>query len=74
MDNKVFRSIEAPGGALCVDLYRTPAGVWGFAEYRRDPEDGRGWAPTGVDGGPYATEDAALQAARQAVGWLEDVV
>lgn len=73
MDNKVSRSIEAPGGAVCVDLFQQPDGAWGFAEYRRDVEDMR-WGPTGVAGGPYTTEAAALTAARDAVDWLDGVL
>lgn len=71
MDNKVSRSIEAPGGSICVDLFRMPDGTWGFAEYRRDPEDGRGWWPTGLEGRPYTTEAAALAAARVSITWLD---
>ncbi len=66
----VMRSIEAPGGGRCVDLYRRPDGGWGFAEYRRDPEDPRGWAAIGVEAEGFGSEAAALDAARAAVGWL----
>lgn len=69
-ETKVMRSIEAPGGERCVDLYRRPDGSWGFAEYRRDPEDPRGWAAIGIGGDGFGSEAAALRAARAAVGWL----
>jgi len=70
--NKVTRSIETPDSLRCVDLWRAPDGSHGFAEYRRDPEDGRGWAPTGCEAGGYSSETAALEAARASVGWLAE--
>ena len=73
-DNTVSRSIEAPGGALCVDIFRRPDGSHGFEEYRRDPEDGRGWSMIGFHGaGRYDSAEAALAAARAAVGWLQSL-
>ena len=69
--NKVTRSIETPDGGRCVDLFRRPDASFGFEEYRRDPEDGRGWFPIGfhVDSA-FPTEAAALAEARQRVAWL----
>jgi hypothetical protein len=72
--NKVTRSIETPDGTRCVDLWRAPEGDHGFAEYRRDPEDGRGWAPAGNEAGGFASEAAALEAARARVAWLAAVL
>lgn len=71
---KVTRSIEDPDGLRCVDLWQAPDGSHGFAEYRRDPEDGRGWAPTGPRAGGFASETAALDAARRSVPWLAAVL
>ena len=48
--NKVIRSINAEGAPLCVDVFRRPDGSFGFEEFRRDPEDGRGWYPVGHHG------------------------
>ena len=39
----VLRSVNLPGEHVCVDLFRRPDGTFGFEEYRREPEDGRGW-------------------------------
>jgi len=47
---KVYLSIEAPGGQLCVDVFCRPDGSWGFEQYRRDFEDGQGWYATGQFG------------------------
>ena len=72
-DNKVVRSIEAAGGQNCVDIFHRPDGSWGFEEYRREPEDGRGWFVTGFHGEQrFASRDQAEAAARLAVVWLEE--
>ncbi len=72
-ETKVMRSIEEPGGLRCVDLFRRPDGSWGFAEYRRNPEDPRGWTGIGAGTDGFASLAAALDAARGAVPWLDAV-
>ena len=75
MQNKVSQSIEAPGGALCVDIFRRPDGTWGFEEYRRDSEDGSGWFTVGFTGDQrFASESEALSAAIHEVEWLSDAM
>lgn len=72
--NKVARSLESPCGTRCVDLYQRPDGTYGFAEYRRDPEDPSGWHPTGVQSiAAFTNVDAALKAARAGVAWLAEM-
>lgn len=72
-ENKVLKSIETPGGDRCVDLFRRPEGTFGFEEYRREIEDGRGWQPIGCHGGrSFTTEKAALEKAFALVPWLKD--
>ncbi len=72
MRNKVSRSIEAPGGGLCVDIFQRPDTSWGIEEYRRDVEDASGWFMTGYLGEVhYETEQQALNAAVNAVTWLK---
>lgn len=71
----VTASLESRDGTRCIDIFRRndggDAGTFGFEEYRRDPEDPRGWAQIGFFGGHvYPTEDEALHAAREAVAWL----
>jgi hypothetical protein len=69
--NKVIRSINDGDGLRCVDVFQCPDGGYGFEEYRRDPEDGRGWAPIGHQAARvFDSAGAALAAAREAVGWL----
>jgi hypothetical protein len=69
--NKVMRSLETADGGRCVDLFMRPDGSFGFEEYRRDIEDGRGWFAIAAYGGEkFETLEAALAAARQRVAWL----
>lgn len=73
--NTVIRSVNLPGDAICVDVFRRPDGSFGFDEFRRDPEDRRGWFAIGHHGtARFGTADAALSAARASVAWLGDVL
>ncbi|QBF32009.1 hypothetical protein [Thalassococcus sp. S3] len=68
----VVRSINAEGEMRCVDILRDDAGRFAFREYRRDPEDGRGWGGVGPDlSFVHDSAEAALAAARESVAWLE---
>ena len=72
--NRVLRSIETEDGARCVDVFVRSDGSFGFGEYRRDVEDGRGWFPIShTEHQVYATEALALDAARSRVTWLRGV-
>ncbi|MEM9139064.1 MAG: hypothetical protein AAGB15_04480 [Pseudomonadota bacterium] len=74
-ENKVHTSWEAPGNQLCVDLFQRPDGTWGFEEYRREPEDGRGWYPVGFHAQRrFASAEDAARAARSTVPWLATVM
>ena len=65
--------MESPDGALCVDLFRRPDGTFGFEEYRREIEDGRGWYPVGFHGERvFGSREAALADALERVIWLAD--
>jgi hypothetical protein len=69
--NKVLTSIEDDTGARCVDIFIRPDGSHGYREYRRDPEDGRGWAAIGDEpAGSFATKEEAIDAALKSVAWL----
>ena len=64
----VLRSLEDAGGLRCVDI-RRDGDDFGWAECRRDPEDGSGWrhlAGTGTGG--FGSAGAAETAARAVVG------
>ena len=67
----VLASLENGDGTRCVDLFRRADGTFGFEEYRRDPEDPRGWSgAAGYAGRLFGDENAAREAARDAVKWL----
>ena len=72
MRPRVRLSLEDASGQRCVDIVESD-GAFGWAECRRDPEDGRGWQHLG---GPPTYEhrdlEGAMAAARAAVGWLLD--
>ena len=73
--NKVVRSINLDGETICVDVFARPDGTYGFDEFRRDPEDGRGWYSIGHHGtAEFSSSDAALAEARKTVSWLNDVI
>lgn len=71
--NKVVRSVETEDGGRCVDIFVRPDGTFGFEEYRRDAEDGRGWFAVGhYADGVHDTQAAATAAAMVSVGWLTE--
>ena len=43
MKPRVVTSLQNDAGDHCVDVFARPDGTFGFEEYRRDHEDGRGW-------------------------------
>ena len=68
-------AVIAQDGGRCVDIFERPDGTFGFEEYRRDSEDGRGWFPIGHHAsGVYATLDIALTDALRKVVWLREAV
>lgn len=74
-ENKVLKSVNLQGEGRCVDIFIRPDGTFGFEEFRRDIEDGRGWFPIGFHGDRvFASEDDALLAARSKVSWLNDAL
>ncbi|MEM6621416.1 MAG: hypothetical protein AAF674_04255 [Pseudomonadota bacterium] len=71
----VESSIEAPGGHVCVDIFRRWDESWGFEEYRRDPEDPHGWRQIGYhDHRMFPDRAACLSAACESVSWLSEVI
>lgn len=73
--NKVVRSINLDGETICVDIFVRPDGSYGFDEFRRDPEDGRGWYSIGHHGDrEFESAEAALDEAMRMVGWLRTAI
>ena len=71
----VVRSWNLDGETRCVDVVLRPDGTFWFAEYRRDPEDARGWFPIGDHGEcSYASLAEAEAAARHRIPWLASVI
>jgi len=73
--NTVIWSVNLDGDTICVDVFRRSDGSFGFDEFRRDPEDGRGWFSIGHHSDRRFDDfDAAQAAACRDVGWLEDAL
>jgi len=67
----VHMSLNCPDGWRCVDVIKHPSGLYSWCEFRRDPEDPRGWRPIGTASvGSFANAELALADARRVVGWL----
>ena len=70
--NTVLQSINLEGAQICVDFFQRPDMTFGFDEFRRDIEDGRGWYSIGHHGHRvFASLKDAQQAALASVPWLE---
>jgi len=68
---RVLASIETDDGQRCVDLFVRQDQSFGFEEYRRDPEDPRGWfAVGGYRDLSFASEHQARDAATACVPWF----
>ncbi|WP_424977402.1 hypothetical protein [Leisingera sp. S232] len=71
--NTVLQSVNLDGGFVCVDIFQRPDDTYGFDEFRRDPEDGRGWYSIGHYGNRvFDSAAAAIQEARTCIEWLRD--
>ena len=71
MPHRVVQSINNETGDLCLDIFIREDGSFGFEEFRRDPEDLRGWFPLCRYGSQsFVTLDSALQQARLSVAWM----
>tara|TARA_R110002095_G_scaffold201901_1_gene183038 strand:+ start:635 stop:862 length:228 start_codon:yes stop_codon:yes gene_type:complete len=71
--NKVLRSVNLDGDRVCVDVFQRPDGTFGFDEFRRDPEDTRGWFSIGHHGAlVFDSYDAAWAATVRTVPWVAD--
>lgn len=74
MNSRIVASFNSSTGDHCVDIFVREDGTFGFEEYRRDPEDMRGWFSLHrYSNQIFTTEQDALAKARAAVVWmLED--
>jgi hypothetical protein len=68
---RIVTSLENDTGDHCVDVFVRADGTFGFEEYRRDHEDGRGWFPLNhYSNQVFATAEDALAEAKSRVAWL----
>ena len=71
MPNRVVASVQNRQADHCVDIFVRDDGTFGFEEYRRDHEDGRGWFPLyGYSHQVFDTEERALARAKVMVAWM----
>jgi hypothetical protein len=69
--NTVIMSINASGELRCVDVFKRSDGSFGFQEFRRDPEDNRGWYPIGGGSNQrFLSAADALVNAKARIHWL----
>ena len=72
--NRVLQSINLPGDTICVDIFIRPNGTYGFDEFRRDPEDGRGWFSIGHHGSAeFGSVNETAAAAIESISWLKNL-
>jgi hypothetical protein len=73
--DRVLNSVNNEHADRCVDFIVRPDGTHGFKEFRRDPEDPRGWYLTAFDpSGVYSSYDEAVTAAQAQVAWLREAI
>ncbi len=71
MPNKVLKSFQNQAADRCVDIFMRVDGTYGYEEYRRDHEDGRGWFPLHrYSHQIFDEEEQALAQAQSTVAWM----
>ena len=72
MSNRVLTSLQNETADRCVDIFVREDGTYGYEEYRRDVEDGKGWFPLNRYARQVFPDEAhALAQARATVAWLK---
>jgi hypothetical protein len=73
--DRVVHSVNNDVADRCVDFIVRPDATYVYKEFRRDPEDQRGWFLTAFDqSGVYARYEDALAAALNKVVWLKEAM
>jgi hypothetical protein len=71
VSTRVVASFNSPASDHCVDIFVRDDGTFGFEEYRRDPEDMRGWFSLHrYSNQVFATDRDALAQAKATVAWM----
>lgn len=69
--SKVLKSFQNQAADRCVDIFMRDDGTYGYEEYRRDHEDGRGWFPLHRYSHQFFdAEEHALAKAKSTVAWM----
>ena len=69
--NKVLKSFQNQAADRCVDIFMRDDGTYGYEEYRRDHEDGRGWFSLHLYSHKiFDAEEHALAKAKSTVAWM----
>lgn len=75
MTDRVVVSVNNDVGDHCVDIFVRDDGSFGFAQYRRDHEDQRGWFRLGRPADEaFATLADAMARAKATIPWLSAIV
>jgi hypothetical protein len=68
---RVLNSLQNREADRCVDIFMREDGTFGFEEYRRDHEDGKGWFPLHrYSHQIFDTAERALACAQATVEWM----
>jgi hypothetical protein len=71
MKDLVLASFDSPTGDYCVDIFERDDGTFGLEEYRRDPEDLKGWFPLHrYSHQVFENYESALAHAKAAIAWM----
>ena len=74
MSTRVVASFNSSTGHHCVDIFVREDGSFGFEEYRRDPEDPRGWFSLHrYSHQVFANKEDAVAQATTTVAWMATV-
>ena len=73
MRDMVLTSLHNSEADRCVDIFMRDDGTFGFEEYRRDHEDGKGWFPLNrYSNQVFRSQADAIARARMTVQWLAE--
>lgn len=68
---KAIISFNDETGFQCIDIIMISNTAFTYKTFRRDPEDQTGWFPSGEAGDLYASKEAAILAAEEAIDWFK---
>jgi hypothetical protein len=72
MASNVMTTLHDHDAHRCVKIIKQADGMFGYQEFRRDPEDAGGWTLVGDHLRAIPTQEEAVAAARAKLGWLRE--